>query len=88
MKKGKDFNLKNTIPTVANRTGSIRLSGEGIGALNEIDGIPRKENYVEILNQHLKTSARALKLGRNWVFQEDNDPKCTSKVTKCLKDDK
>ncbi|CDQ90066.1 unnamed protein product [Oncorhynchus mykiss] len=37
----------------------------------------RKENYVDILKQHLKTS---LKLGRKWVFQMDNDPKRTSKV--------
>ncbi len=52
----------------------------GTGALHKIDGIMRKENYVDILKQHLKTSARKLKLGRKWVFQMDNDPKHTSKV--------
>uniref|UniRef100_A0A8C7JP68 Phospholipid-transporting ATPase n=1 Tax=Oncorhynchus kisutch TaxID=8019 RepID=A0A8C7JP68_ONCKI len=36
----------------------------------------RKENYVDILKQHLKTSVKKLKLGRKWVFQMDNDPKC------------
>ena len=40
----------------------------------------RKENYVDILKQHLKTSVRKLKLGRKWVFQMDSDPKHTSKV--------
>ena len=40
----------------------------------------RKENYVDILRQHLKTSVRKLKLGGKWVFQMDNDPKHTSKV--------
>ena len=40
----------------------------------------RRENYVDILKQHLKTSVRKLKLGRKWVFQIDNDPKHTSKV--------
>ncbi|XP_051974907.1 methionine aminopeptidase 2-like isoform X2 [Xyrauchen texanus] len=46
----------------------------------EIDGITRKENYVDTLKQHLKTSARKLKLGRKSVFQMDNDPKHTSKI--------
>ena len=48
-----------------------------------------KENYVDILKQHLKTSVRNLKLGCKWVFQMDNDPKHTSKtVSKWLKDNK
>ena len=47
----------------------------------------RKEKYVEILKQHLKT-VRKLKLGRKWVFQMD-DPKHTSKlVAKWLKNNK
>ena len=52
----------------------------GNGALHKIDGIMRKEEYVDILKQHLKTSVRKLKLGRKWVFQMDNDSKHTSKV--------
>uniref|UniRef100_A0A673X6X6 PH and SEC7 domain-containing protein 1-like n=1 Tax=Salmo trutta TaxID=8032 RepID=A0A673X6X6_SALTR len=61
----------------------------GTGALHKIDGIMRKENYVDILKQRLKTSVRKLKLGRKWVFQMDNDPKHTSKVVaKWLKDNK
>jgi hypothetical protein len=49
----------------------------------------RKENYVDILKQHLKLSVRKLKLVRKWVFQTDNDPKHTSKVVgKWLKDNK
>ena len=76
--------LKNTIPTVKHRGGSIMLWGcfaaGGTGALHKIDGIMREENYVDILKQHLKTSVRKLKLGRKWVLQMDNDPKHTSKV--------
>ena len=57
------------------------------GALHKIDGIMRKDNYVDILKQYLKTSVRKLKLGRKWVFQMD--PKHTSKVVaKWLKDNK
>ena len=61
----------------------------GPGALHKIDGIMRKEKYVDILKLHLKTSVRKLKLGRKWVFQMDNDPKHTSKVVaKWLKNNK
>ena len=61
----------------------------GTGALHNIDGFMREENYVDILKQHLKTSFRKLNLGRKWVFQMDNDPKHTSKVVaKWLKDNK
>ena len=48
----------------------------GTGALHKINGITkRKEYYVDIVKQHLKTSVRNLKLCRKWVFQMDNDPK-------------
>ena len=75
------------------RCGSIMLWGcfaaVGTGALHKIDGFMRKENYVDILKQHLKTSIRKLKLGHKLVFQMDNDPKDTSKVVaKWLKDNK
>ena len=47
------------------------------------------ENDVDILKQHLKTSARKLKAWSQRVFQMDNDPKHTSKVVaKWLKDNK
>ena len=61
----------------------------GTDALHKIDVILRKENYVDILKQHLKTSVRKLKLGSKWVFQMDNDPKHTFKVVaKWLQDNK
>ena len=83
----------NTIPTMKHRGGSIMLwrcfAAGGTGALHKIDGIIKKENYVDIVKQHLKTSVRKLKLCRKLVFQMDKHPKHTSKVVaKWLKDNK
>ena len=38
--------------------------------------------YREILADNLLPSVRALKMGRGWVFQHDNDPKHMAKATK------
>jgi len=38
--------------------------------------------YCEILGNNLLPSVRALKIGRVWVFQHDNDPKQTARITK------
>ena len=41
-----------------------------------------KHYYVDILGENLISSARMLKLGRHFLFQQDNDPKHTSGVAK------
>ncbi len=38
--------------------------------------------YRQILANNLLPSVRALKMGRGWVFQHDNDPKHTARATK------
>jgi hypothetical protein len=38
--------------------------------------------YREILANNLLPSVRALKTGRGWVFQHDNDLKHTARATK------
>ncbi|KAI4883378.1 hypothetical protein NFI96_013593 [Prochilodus magdalenae] len=38
--------------------------------------------YCEILGNNLLPSVRALKMGRGWVFQHDNGPKHTARITK------
>ncbi len=38
--------------------------------------------FCEILANNLLPSVRALKMGRGWVFQHDNDPKHTARATK------
>ena len=91
--KGGGLQAKTHHPNREVHCGSIMLCGciaaGGTGALHKIDDIMRKDNYVDILKQHLKTSVWKLKLGRKWVFQMDNDPKHTSKVVaKWLKDNK
>lgn len=65
------------------------FAGKGTGALQKIDGIMRKEDYLGLLKQHLKTRARKLKFSDNWIFQQDTDPKHTSNaVTKWLQNNR
>lgn len=58
--------MKSTIPTVKHRGGSIMLGhfvGKGNSGLLKIVGTMMKEDYLETLKQHLKTSAKKLKHG-------------------------
>ncbi|CAJ0928417.1 unnamed protein product [Ranitomeya imitator] len=38
--------------------------------------------YLEILGKNLRSSIKDLKMGHNFIFQQDNDPKHTAKKTK------
>lgn len=40
----------------------------------------KKENYLQIYQDNLKSQARRLSLECSWVFQKDNDPKQKPKV--------
>ena len=53
----------------------------GVGNLHHVPGIMNKEVYIGILEENLKSSARKLGLSRNFIFQQDNDPKHTAKLT-------
>ncbi|KAI4893324.1 hypothetical protein NFI96_026852, partial [Prochilodus magdalenae] len=48
---------------------------------NRVHGIMNALKYQDILKLNLVASARKLKMGRHWVFQQDNDPKHMAKST-------
>uniref|UniRef100_A0A3B3HTK7 Tc1-like transposase DDE domain-containing protein n=1 Tax=Oryzias latipes TaxID=8090 RepID=A0A3B3HTK7_ORYLA len=84
-KNGTAHHPQNTIPTVKFGGGSIMawgcFSACGTGRLHIIEGIMTGEKYGDILDQNLLSSARLLKVKRGWIFQQDNHPKHTAKVT-------
>ena len=57
------------------------FSSKGPGNLVRVHGIMNSMKYQDILNLNLAAPARKLKLGRRWIFQQDNDPKHMSKST-------
>ena len=60
------------------------FSAKGTEGLHRIEGRMNGAVYLEILGDNLLPSVRALKMGRGWVFQHDNDPKYTARATKEL----
>uniref|UniRef100_A0A9J7XQS3 Tc1-like transposase DDE domain-containing protein n=1 Tax=Cyprinus carpio carpio TaxID=630221 RepID=A0A9J7XQS3_CYPCA len=66
--------------------GSIMLwgcfSAAGTGRLVAIEGKMNVAKYRDILDENLLQSAKDLRLGRRFTFQQDSDPKHTAKITK------
>jgi transposase len=54
----------------------------GTGHLHLVDGIMEQQQYREILEEHMLTSAEELFPDGAWYFQQDNDPKHTANLTK------
>lgn len=73
------------VPKVKHGGGSVMVWGcfgnNKVGDLFKINGILRKEQYNSILIHHAVPSGLRL-IGQNFIFQQDNDPKHTSKL--CL----
>lgn len=76
-KKSEAFIWMDTFRTVKHEDGSI-MSVKGHGIHQKLD-IMRKMDYLEILKQKFKTSAKIYSLGCYWAFQQEL--KHTSKLT-------
>ena len=89
-KINQEFNMVNLKPTVKHGGGSVFVWGcfsyHGIGNLVFIDSHLTGEKYVNILDNNLLPSARKFGLASSFVFQQDNDPKHTSRVAKAYFD--
>ncbi|XP_065673971.1 uncharacterized protein LOC136090922 [Hydra vulgaris] len=53
----------------------------GVGKLEFIDGKMRKEVFADILKRKPRSGAKSAVLSRTFIFQQDGDPKHTSKLT-------
>ena len=76
---------EHTIPTLKHGGGSITLwgcfSSTGAGKLVWVDGKMNGANYRTILEENLLESAKDLRLGRSFTFQQDNKPTHTARAT-------
>lgn len=74
---------KNITHTVKHGGGSLMVwgcfSSAGVGRLVKVDSKMTGVHYVNILKENLNSSAEEMGLG-DFIFQQDNDPKHTSKV--------
>lgn len=72
---------KYQVPTVKHGGGHVMVWGcfshSGVGPLVEVKGTMDRFRYCEILQNHMLLHAKR-NLARNWIFQQDNDPKHTS----------
>ena len=83
---GEEYKDKCVMPTVKHGGGNVIvwgcMSAAGVGELYFIEGNMNTNMYCKILQQSMIPSLQ--KLGRTAVFQHDNDPKHTSKMTTAL----
>jgi hypothetical protein len=56
------------------------INAKGVGNLVQIKGIMDGPKYVRILQRNLLDSARKIGVENDYVFQQDNDPKHTSRI--------
>jgi hypothetical protein len=85
-KPKKELNQKNVLPTVRHGGGNAMVWGcmgyAGVGELAIVEGIMNAKGYVNILRANLKKSVRKLRIQNSYLFQQDNDPKHTARITR------
>lgn len=73
------------VPTVKHGGGSVMVwgcfAGTSVGDLVKIDGVMRKEQYLDILRNHAIPSGHRI-VGQELIFQHDNDPKHSARICK------
>ena len=83
---GEEYKDKCVVSSVKHGGGSVMvwscMSASGTGELQLIEGTMNATRYCDILKQSIIPSL--WRLGHRAVFQHDNDPKHTSKMTTAL----
>ena len=84
-RKGESLNNDCVRKTIKHNGGNIMLWGcinlNGVGKLARIDGIMDSLKYVTILQHNLFDSVDTFRLGNDFIFQQDNDPKHKSGIS-------
>ena len=57
------------------------FSSAGTGRLVAVEGKRTAAKYIDIFDDDLLQISLDLRLGRKFIFQEDNDPKHTAEIT-------
>ena len=58
------------------------FSWNGIGTLAPIDGIMNADKFIDIINENLEEAVLKMDLDKEFILQQDNDPKHTAKKSK------
>jgi hypothetical protein len=84
-KPKKELDPKNVIPTLKHGGGQAMVWGcmgyAGVGEIAIVEGIMNAKGYVNMLGGNLKKCVRKLGIQDSHLFQQDNDPKHTARVT-------